>query len=280
MTISDTRGVTFELRETNEGKAFLESNPHFTTAFVELTNVSNQCFAHGKKPKDRQQDVCFSLAHACRQDLMEIVYLAVSGFGAGASKLLRGLYERAVTHAYIAENPEKAEAFVRYAGVQEYKLMVAGVRAVGEDRFNDAAKPKTSVAGIKEMYEKVKPEYQVTMCKNCGRTGTAHSWDKLDLVAMALQAGEEYVKYYLNAYASPNLYVHATAASAFKHIDTPEERNRVNKNEAEIALMMGSALLILVMKIQSKMYELNLDGQLEKCEADIMTVWGKEESKA
>ncbi len=278
MTLSDARGVTFELPETKEGKAFLERNPEFTEAFVELMNVSNQCFTHGKKPKDRQQDVCFSLAHACRQDFMEIVYLAVGGFGAGASKLLRGLYERAVTHAFIAKNPEKAESFVRFAGIQEYKLMTAGIRAVGEDAFNEVAKPKTTVAQIQSMYQTVKPEFQVTLCKGCGRTGTAFSWDKLDLVAMAHKSGEEYVKYYLSAYASPNMYVHATAASAFKHIDTPEERNRANKNEAEVALMMGSALLILVMKIESTMYEINLDEQLSKCEADILKVWGKEQS--
>jgi len=279
MTLSDSKGVTFEFPETKEGLAFLERNPDFLSAFLSLMKVSNQCFTHGMKPKDRQQDVCFSLAHACRQDFLEIVYLAVGGFGAGASKLLRGLYERAVTHAFIAKNPEKAESFVRFAGVQEFKLMTAGVRAVGEDAFNNVATPKTSVAGIKGMYETVKPEFQVTLCKDCGRTGTAFSWDKLDLVAMAHKSGEEYVKYYLSAYASPNMYVHATAASAYKHIDEPAERNRINQNEAEVALIMGSALMILVMRIQSNMYDLKLDEPLAKCEAEILSVWGKEPNK-
>ena len=39
--------------------------------------------------------------------------------------------------------------------------------------------------------------------------------------------------------------------------------------------MMGTAILLLVMKIQSSMYELGLDDILSECEAGIMTVWAR-----
>jgi hypothetical protein len=51
----------------------------------------------------------------------EIVFLAVNGYGNGASKLLRGLYERAVTLTYLIKFPEKVERFERFAIIPEYK---------------------------------------------------------------------------------------------------------------------------------------------------------------
>ncbi len=65
----------------------------------------------------------FSLGDACRQEYMEILFLAAHGYGTGASKLLRGFYERAVALAYILKNRDKVERFSNFAAVQEYKAM-------------------------------------------------------------------------------------------------------------------------------------------------------------
>jgi hypothetical protein len=43
----------------------------------------------------------FDMGHSCPGDFREIAFLGVNGYGRGASKVLRGLYERAVTLAYL-----------------------------------------------------------------------------------------------------------------------------------------------------------------------------------
>lgn len=73
-------------------------------------------------PKNRLEDVSFSLSQTCREDFLEVTFLAVNGYANGAMKALRGLYERTVTLAYIGKKPEKAERFVRYAAIQDTEL--------------------------------------------------------------------------------------------------------------------------------------------------------------
>ena len=46
------------------------------------------------EPIDR---VLFWLGNVCREDFSEILLLAANGYGIGALKLFRGLYERVVT---------------------------------------------------------------------------------------------------------------------------------------------------------------------------------------
>ena len=64
-------------------------------------NVSNKCFGRTCIYENRAEDIVFSMGQKCREDYLEIVFLAVHGFSTGATKLLRSLYERAVTHPYI-----------------------------------------------------------------------------------------------------------------------------------------------------------------------------------
>lgn len=60
------------------------------------------------------------------------MFLAAHGFATGATKILRGLYKRAVTLEYISKHAEKAERFVRYAAIHEYKGMNAALQVLSE----------------------------------------------------------------------------------------------------------------------------------------------------
>lgn len=82
------------------------------------------------------EDIGFNLGETCRRDFLEIAFLAVNGHGAAAQKLLRGLYERAVTLEYIRRSPDKAERFVRYGAIQEYKVLKVALELVGQEEFD------------------------------------------------------------------------------------------------------------------------------------------------
>jgi hypothetical protein len=114
----------FEWGETPETDAFFDRHPNFYPAFERLVQLSNKCFARRlPTPYYGADYTLFSLGESCRQDYIEILFLAVHGYGTGASKLLRGLYERAVALAYMLQNRDKVERFCNFAAVQEYKAM-------------------------------------------------------------------------------------------------------------------------------------------------------------
>jgi len=104
--------MIFEFGETEASQAFWDRHPSFYPAFERLMTLGNKCFGRPIQPKNRTEDICFGLGHTCREDFLEVLSLAVNGYGNGASKLLRGLYERAVVmacHQRLKRRPISAE---------------------------------------------------------------------------------------------------------------------------------------------------------------------------
>jgi hypothetical protein len=93
--------------------------------------------------------------------------LAANGYGIGAQKLLRGLFERALALEYIRQNPEKAEKFVRFAAIQEYKASKAAVEVVGIEQFNAAMPPENQFEEQEKRHQAIKGEFEQTDCKKC-----------------------------------------------------------------------------------------------------------------
>jgi hypothetical protein len=57
------------------------------------------------QPADR---VVFLMGSLCWEDFQEILLLSGNGYGIGASKVLRSLYEHAVAAQHVAKHPEAA----------------------------------------------------------------------------------------------------------------------------------------------------------------------------
>lgn len=267
------RNIDFEFGESVAANAFWDRNPTFWPAFERLLTLTNKTFAREKKFKNRVEDIGFNLGETCRQDFLEIAFLAVHGHGIAAQKLLRGLYERAVTLEYIHRNPDKAERFVRYAAIQEFKAAKKALEVVTREQFDaEMARGATSFEQMKEFHDKVKPEFQVTACDKCGTKETAFSWD-IDMASMVNTLGEPYKQLFLCCYTIPTLHIHATLASAFSKeakSGTPEERNL---HEAEFSLVCATLVFIAVIQSQSEIFSLNLDQDTKECWDDVTAVW-------
>jgi hypothetical protein len=267
--------MEFHWGATPESDAFFDRNPKFYDSFERLMILANKTFGREYQPKDGLQDIAFNVGETCRTDFLEILFLAVHGWGIGASKLVRGLYERAVALAYMIKHPEKAERFVRYAAIQEYKVMLPAVELAGEEEFDKMMGGTTTVAQIKQFRETIKKEFQVELCKKCHATGTAFSWDQNGVVAQALDVGDPYAKFYLGGYAIPNMHVHVSLTSAMQeHDKTPDqERIEQRRREADFALLNAHAVILMVIRSQNDLFSLDLERNIEACEKDWAILW-------
>lgn len=267
--------INIDLGESEQSKFFFNRYPTFYAAFERLITLSNRCFGRSLVPKNRTQDVCFDLGHTCRSDFVELAFLAIHGFGIGAIKLLRGLYERTVTLAYIVKYPEKAERFVRFAAIQEYKALVAALKVVSEEHF-DAEIGSTNAAEIRRLREEVKHEFETKLC-DCGRKGIAITWD-IDFTSMALKVGDPYDKLYVPCYIIPNFHVHATAASII-HVHDADIRDFQNQRNAESALLNGATMLMLAAQSQNILFNLDLEAEIRMCDEVFAAAFSAGEDK-
>lgn len=254
---NETPQPMFEIPDTAKSRAFVARNPMFPDAFVKLLDLSNKCFARNPHDKDHREHICFWLGHTCRQDFLEVVFLAINGYGAGATKILRSLYERAVTIEYLIQNPDKVDRFLQFAAIQENRAMEATLKQVSQDRIDAQMGPENTVAETRKRYEQYKGNFKATACSVCG-VKTPPSWD-VDLVSMVQRVGEPYTKVFLLAYTNPNFKIHATLASASQPDEDREEK------DSESAFIVATELLLAVIRAQNALFSLKLDADIDAC---------------
>ena len=257
--------MDFEFGHTQASLNFVKRNEAFLPKFERLMKLGNRCLARQPKPKSEAEEVCFGLGHECRVDFLEVVFLAANGYSNGALKMLRGLYERTVTCAFIVEHPEKARSFMDFAFIQEHRLMEGFLKLVTVEELNAQTKRGYTVEEIRERYKIHKEKFQVPLCKNCKTTRTSISWDEKDPASMAHELGDIYKRLYSVCYSAANLSVHASLASAARW------RNRGNsEDEADYYVINASWLLNLALRAQNKLFDLDLGSDLEASWNELM----------
>jgi hypothetical protein len=87
---------------------------------------------------------------------------------------------------------------------------------------------------------------------------------------MVHNVGDPYRMYFLNGYAMPTLQIHATMTSGFDGRDQEDATSIQNRRrECDITLYTATCLFILVMRVQSKIFSLGLDVELDACEKEL-----------
>ncbi|HEY4904039.1 MAG TPA: DUF5677 domain-containing protein [Candidatus Sulfotelmatobacter sp.] len=251
----------FEIPDTLKARAYVGRNPKFPDAFIKLLDLSNKCFGRQFNPKNQIENICFGLGHTSRQDFLEVAFLAINAYGDGATKILRCLYERAVTIEYLMQNPEKINRFLQFATIQENRAVEATLKQVPEAQIDVTLGPENTVAEVRKRYEQYKGSFKATACPACG-VKTPPSWD-VDLVTMVQRVGGIYGKVFLLAYTNPNFRIHATLASANQHDEEREQK------DADTAMMVATELFLAVMRAQNSLFSLKLDADIDACTNDL-----------
>jgi hypothetical protein len=242
----------------------------FGRAFLRTMETTN--------PADR---VIYFLGRIAMEDFMEIALLCGNGYGVGAQKILRGLYERAVTAAYLAKYPKEVDSFLDYHQVHMGKLVNHAAELFDlRSMFSE-----DKLAEIRERYEEAKQHFQEPLCKKCGTTRTQFSWSKLDVGAMAKKADEYLAKLYLECYFLPTLQTHATfhalsaqarqsAAGGLTYDDNAQ------REAADRAFRGAHLTMLFALGTQNCHFKLGLEEELVERRGDFAEAWGKTPDEA
>jgi len=194
---------------------YFDQYPGLMDALNGLIEVSRKYAAPVPLPSFAHK-IVFALVQVTIEESWEIFLLIANNYNTGATKMLRGLYERALTIAHISQNPEKAQRFADYGFIQEHRIIGPALKLMSEDSLKEHIKP-TTVTGIRQGYEEHKALFKITDCKTCGTTRIAHCWD-IDMTSMAEKVGKGFPQLLLIAYTIPTLQAHATIASALSRV--------------------------------------------------------------
>jgi hypothetical protein len=258
-----------------EWQSFQNRHPELIEKLKPLFETLNKVFIREMKSEEPADKVIFYLGRLAVEDLMEILLLCGNGYGIGGMKILRVLYERAVTLRYIAKNPKKAEDFLDYHHVHLGKLFNHARRIFG----NDMKLSSEQIADIQSNYDAMKEKYKEIFCAKCGSTRIRMSWSELDILSMAREA--ELDNLYLQCYYEPLLQAHTTVSSLIYRLKwrgdyglTFDEGAQHKK--ADLTLIAAHNLILYVIKVVNEYFKMGLDDEIEKCFEDFLLVWKKE----
>lgn len=260
----------------DEWRAFFERHPLWTDKFQLLHNTLEKFFIREFKPRNPADKVIFFIGRVCVEDFNEIFLLCGNGYGFGALKMLRGLYERAVTSGYIAKKPDQAETFLEYHHIHKGKMLKHAKRFF--DKIENQIDPE-EIRDAERLYTEYRDKFQETLCKKCKKYRTRFSWSPLDIVSMAKKADME--ELYFAAYYYPTLQTHATATAIMSRMKTKaaggisfDEQSQ--RDWSDRALIAAHNVMIRVLLIQNTYFNLVLDNELEQRKSDFVEIWGPE----
>ena len=261
----------------DEWAKFQERFPNFLKAFDALAETMNKVRVRTFTPENHPVDATlFLLSSLVFEDFTEVWIMAGNGLGTGALKVLRGMYERAVTAAYVSRFPDEAKRFWKYWSIPHRKLLNHACELHGL-AFLESVLGPDHMKTVEDEFQQVKGDFQETLCTTCNLTRTMFSWSKLGLPAMAKKAGYGLEHCYYNAYATPTQQAHSTVLAVTSRVkQQPDGRffdNSVQKVYAGLAIMTAHVVILKMLRVENSHFSLGLDAEISEREAECKTTW-------
>lgn len=219
--------------------------------------------------------IIFYLGRIAADDFGEVITLSGNGRGFGAYKVLRGMYERIVTAAFIAKNPSEAQPFMEEESIQNWKLWQSALRVMPEikDRYTT-----DEIQGLEEKYKAAKATKVASMCKKCGQPKTDEAWTRVDLATMAQRADANLAVLYGWCYLEPTFHSHATGSSISRRLKRNDENTgwtfrEITEKEARTALQLAHNLILRVLKLHDSFFKLGLESEIQSRIDAFENVW-------
>jgi len=254
--------------------AFDQRHPQWTAVMSRLGEVINLAFTRTQvmdTPIDKFVHFYGSLV---AEDFMEIFLMAANGYGYGAMKLLRSMYEHTVTLKYLHDHPDELQAFFHFDRIQQYKLMKPIF-----DTFGEGALPADIVADTERRYAEVKDRFMVKSCKSktCEEKRVGHTWNKLDFVSMAKKTGA-IGSLIVPGYFVPLRHAHSTYRAMTERLEVGDGQMGFQREsqpeEADQALMTAHNCLLVALEVQEERFKIEgLHAAIQNAVRDWALVW-------
>jgi len=255
-------------------------HPHLNDALARLQTTLQQGLCRELQTTDERrllQITLFGLAHQAADDFFDLVLLATHGYGIGAQKMLRPLYERVVSALYLIEHPEEVQDFNDYADIDAWHVLTNAKR-VGVD--------PVSVMG-QEKYDQLEKAYKAAEARftRSGSRRARPSWAQKDLAQRAAEvkvvgAGGQTValdKLYGACGFWPTMLLHTTNVSLEARLTPTATGGRAfihepTRVEADIALKCAHDLIALLFHKCNEFFSWDLD--VSQLAQDVLRCWG------
>jgi hypothetical protein len=257
----------------DECKKFDQRHPVWNEIMGNLVKAMNLAFTRVQVMEGVADKLVYFFGRIVLEDFMEITLVCYHGYGVAASKLVRSMYEHAVTLRYLHEHPEEAETFLAYHLVQQDKLASVVIETFGENIF-----PTDLRAEIRSKAAEVKKDFMVPVCDHPGaKMRLNHSWNKLDFVAMAKKTGE-LGTLILPGYYMPLRHAHPTFGGLTERLEIVDGRMGLDAEaQPEIAdrsLTTAHNCILNALSVQGSHFTIEgLDEVMQVCYRDFYRVW-------
>lgn len=241
-----------------EWREFQERHPAFCEAWPRLKKALEDAFERRVRFVDHTLLLILGLGRLAVEDFSEILLLSMNGYGVGALKLLRPLFERVVTGLYLLRHPAEAQDFVDFTYVHQRKL-INHAKASGVDLMKLFTKAQLDEVEVE--YQRAKDRFEEPLCKKCGTTQDQLSWTKKDLKTQSDEVGMG--EYYGMAAFWPTLHLHTTRTALDVRLElTPNGvmfKAGPQRKEADHALAHAHLCLLFLLDGYNRHFGWSLD---------------------
>lgn len=256
-----------------EWEHFRKRHSRFLERFSHIDEAIRAAFTRAIENSEPIEQFVMLYGRLCVEDFYEIMLCCGNGYGFAALKLLRGLYEKAVTLEYLNEHPDELDSFLEYRHVSDYKLVRSVSEVFGPNTLSTELQMR-----VKGEYERVKEHYKITACDKCGATKTNFTWTKLNFPAMAART-RILGKLIQSAYYLPMRHTHSTGAALVERLEDNDEGfgfdPEAQRSQADDALREAHIIILEILHIQQKRFVIEgFDSLCDKCVADWKEING------
>lgn len=257
----------------DECKKFVQRHPVWNEIMRNLEKAMNMAFTRVQVMDGAADKLIYFLGRIVLEDFMEITLVCYHGYGVAASKLVRSMYEYAVTLRYLHEHPDEAETFLAYHLVQQDKLVSRMIETFGESIL-----PPDQIAKVRSKAAEVEEDFMVPVCDHPGaKMRLNHSWNKLDFVAMAKKTGE-LGTLIVPGYYMPMRHAHPTFGGLSERLEVVDGHMGLQVDaQPEIAdrsLTTAHNCILNALNVQGAHFKIEgLEEAMQVCYLDFLRVW-------
>jgi Family of unknown function (DUF5677) len=264
----------------DEWERFNLNFPKFVEKYDALEETRDKIFQ--RKGEGNLFDlVIFGFGRVCSEDFQQALILCGNGFGIGALQIVRGMYERHVTAAYLLKHPDELDKFLEYDKVQKGKGLIHFSRPYTKDEMDNMV-PREEQDRIMALYEEAKKHFTKPLCEKCKTTQPLGSWTKLSTLALAEKSERGLDNHYYHHYYEPTMFSHSTVGAIETRI-RPDENGHPyfdpegQHKKVKMALVAAHLLCIFVLDLQNDYFKLGFDDELKQLSRDYRDCWAPNE---